>query len=92
MAAALGLTSKWMVTRTPPPATALVGCEEPGPDRLGLRLKQLSWTTATVAAAAWFCTFGPLACVLSIAVAKHVLVAILVMGADDGRSGPVREN
>jgi len=65
----------------------MVCCDDPGPDRLRLRLKQLSWTTATVAAAAWFCTFGPLACVLSIAVAKHVLVAILIMSADAGRLG-----
>jgi hypothetical protein len=77
-----------MNTLTPPPVPARVGSGEPGPDRLRLRLKQMSWATATVAATAWLCTFGPIACILSIAVAKHVLVAILAMGIDLDANSP----
>lgn len=64
----------------PPASPVLVTCDEGEPDRLKLRLRQLSWTTVTVAATAWFCTFGVVATVLALCVAKHVLVAILVMG------------
>jgi hypothetical protein len=34
----------------------------------------------TVLIAGWFCTMGPIPAILSLMVAKHVLVAILVMG------------
>ena len=64
----------------PPPATPLLAIDDGGPDRLRLRLKQVTWTTVTVGTTAWFCTFGPIPGILAIAVAKHVLVAILVMG------------
>lgn len=63
-----------------PPTTSLIAVEDRGPDRIRLRLKQLSWTTLTVGATAWFCTMGPIQGILAIAVAKHILVAILVMG------------
>lgn len=64
----------------PPPPPTLAALGGRGPDRVRLRLMQFTWTTATVAATAWACTFGPLASILAICVAKHVLVAILVMG------------
>jgi hypothetical protein len=70
----------------PPPELPLVALDDQGPDRVRLRLKQLGWTVATVIATAWFCTFGPLVAILSIAVAKHILVAILVMGVGLDRS------
>lgn len=64
----------------PPEKPVFLMVEDEQPSRLPLRLKQLSWTTATVAVTAWICTFGPIPGILAIAVAKHVLVAILVMG------------
>jgi hypothetical protein len=64
----------------PPPAPPILAIDDGGPDRLRLRLKQLSWTMATVGTTAWFCTLGPIHAILAIAVAKHILVAILVMG------------
>jgi hypothetical protein len=68
----------------PPMPPTSVALEDGGPERLPLKL--LSWSVLTVAATAWLCTFGPIPAVLSIAVAKHVLVAILVMGVGiDGR-------
>jgi hypothetical protein len=37
-------------------------------------------TIATIIVTAWLCTLGPLPAVLSLVVAKHILVAFLVMG------------
>ena len=59
------------------PATAL---DEQPLGNLNFRLKQVAWTTATVFLTAWFCTMGPVPAILALVVAKHVLVAILLMG------------
>jgi hypothetical protein len=48
--------------------------------RLRFRLWQTLATTVTILATAWACTFGWIAAILAIMIAKHVLVAILVMG------------
>ena len=64
----------------PPPPTTDVALEDHGPERVRLRLQQITWTIATVAVTAWFCTFGAISAILALSVAKHVLVAILVMG------------
>lgn len=73
----------------PPENPVLVMVEDERPSRLPLRLKQLSWTTATVAATTWICTFGPIPGILALAVAKHILVAIFVMGIGlDKRNAP----
>ena len=71
----------------PPPPVSTVALDDRGPDRVRLRLQQLSWTIATVAVTGWFCTFGAFSAILAIAVAKHILVAIVVMGVglDDSR-------
>jgi hypothetical protein len=63
---------------TPPIRTALADGD--GLNRLRMRLKQLFLTAVTVFVTAWLCTFGPISAVLALSVAKHVLVAILVMG------------
>jgi hypothetical protein len=47
---------------------------------LYFRLWQLTLTALTVLITTWFCTLGPIPAILAIMVAKHVLVAILVMG------------
>ncbi len=59
------------------PATAL---DEKPFGKLNFRLKQIGWTAVTVFVTAWFCTMGPVPAVLALVVAKHVLVAILLMG------------
>lgn len=69
-----------MSFNAPPEAPVFVMVEDEQPNRLPLRLKQLSWITATVAATTWICTFGPIPGILALAVAKHILVAIFVMG------------
>jgi hypothetical protein len=48
--------------------------------RLRFRMWQVLATTLTILATAWACTFGWIAAILAIMIAKHVLVAILVMG------------
>ncbi|MFL5338914.1 MAG: hypothetical protein ACJ8F7_02005 [Gemmataceae bacterium] len=65
------------------PVTALE--ERPGGD-LNFRLKQVMWTAVTVFLTAWFCTMGPIPAILALVVAKHVLVAILLMGLDVNRA------
>ncbi len=50
--------------------------------RLQFRLWQVFITTLTVLATAWFISLGPVPAIIALAVAKHILVAILVMGLD----------
>jgi hypothetical protein len=50
--------------------------------RLQFRLWQVFMTMLTVLATVWFITLGPVPAIIALAVAKHVLVAILVMGLD----------
>jgi hypothetical protein len=48
--------------------------------RLRLRLFQVLATVVTVLATAWLCTLGAIPAILGLMVAKHILVAILLMG------------
>ena len=48
--------------------------------RVHLRLFQIMSSAITVFVTAWFCTFGAIPAILALMVAKHVLVAILIMG------------
>jgi len=43
-------------------------------------LTQVVATAITIVATVWLCTLGVVPAILSIMVAKHVLVAILMMG------------
>jgi hypothetical protein len=63
-----------------PPAVALE--DDDGLTRLRFRLWQLSLTAATILVTAWFCTFGWGPAILALLIAKHILVAILVIGLD----------
>jgi hypothetical protein len=45
-----------------------------------MRLTQVLASIVTVLVTAWLCTFGAIAAILALMVAKHILVAILVMG------------
>jgi hypothetical protein len=59
--------------------------------RFRMRLVQVSATTITISATAWVCTLGAIPAILGLMVAKHVLVAIIVMGlgVDAPRPGRV---
>jgi hypothetical protein len=48
--------------------------------RLHVRLWLVLLTALTTCITAWFCTLGPIPAIVAIMVAKHILVAILVMG------------
>jgi hypothetical protein len=50
--------------------------------RLNFRLFQVLMTTLTVFGTVWFMSLGPVSAIIALAVAKHILVAILVMGLD----------
>ncbi len=56
--------------------------------RLRFRLWQTSMAVLTILATGWFFSLSPIYGVLAIMVAKHILVAILVMGLGiDSRPG-----
>ena len=70
-----------MKTLVPPQPPLLVGLGDDGGNRrLRLRLHQITLSTITILATAWCVTLGTVPAVLSLSIAKHVLVAILVMG------------
>jgi hypothetical protein len=72
-----------MTMLAPPPAPPRVAqCDDGGLDRLRLRLVQVLTTLVTVVVTAWLCTLGAIPAILALMVAKHILVAVLVMGLD----------
>jgi hypothetical protein len=50
---------------------------------------QILWTLITVLITTWFCTLGWVPAILALMVAKHILVAILVVGLGVDKSEPV---
>ncbi len=62
-----------------PPLLVALGDDDQG-RRINLRLTQLALTAMTVLITAWCCTLGWIPAILALVIAKHVLVAILVMG------------
>ena len=48
--------------------------------RIKFRLWQIAMAAGTLVISAWFCTLGILATIITLLVAKHILVAILVAG------------
>jgi hypothetical protein len=43
-------------------------------------MTQVTATTITILATGWLCTFGAIPAIIAVCTAKHILVAILVMG------------
>lgn len=66
----------------PQPPTRIALAEHDGLARLNFRLWQVLVTTLTVLFTAWCITLGPIPAIVALVIAKHVLVAILVMGLD----------
>lgn len=81
-----------MAFRVPPPAPPRVAAtyDDDGTRRYRMRLTQVTATLVTLLLTAWVCTLGVIPAILAILVAKHVLVAILMMGlgVDAPRHGP----
>jgi hypothetical protein len=81
-----------MAQIAPPPPPPLIALrDDDGARRLRFRLWQILTTGFTVLVTAWFCTlgirswpstFGILTAISALMVAKHVLVAILIVGLD----------
>ncbi len=65
----------------PPPRTPRIALDDNDDlGRLRLRMTQILATIITILVTAWLCTFGAISAILALMVAKHILVAILVMG------------
>lgn len=75
-----------MAILAPPPPPPVALGDDDRLRRMRMRLWQLMLAALTVVVTGWFCTMGPIPAILSLMVAKHVLVAILVMGL--GVDGP----
>jgi hypothetical protein len=70
-----------MKQMAPPPVPPRVALDDDGGmRRLRFRLWQLLMTFLTVLITAWFCTLGAVPAIAALMIAKHVLVAILVLG------------
>jgi hypothetical protein len=70
-----------MALLAPPPRTPRIALDDNDDlKRLRLRMAQILATIVTVLVTAWLCTFGAIPAILALMVAKHILVAILVMG------------
>jgi hypothetical protein len=70
-----------MVGIAPPDAPPQVALDDDdGLNRLRLRLWQLWFTLLTVLLTAWVITLGPIPAIIAVVTAKHILVAIYVMG------------
>jgi hypothetical protein len=69
-----------MSVLAPPPAPPVI--TEGDDDRMRRfrrRMTQVSATTLTVLATGWLCTLGPIPGIVGCMVAKHILVAVLLM-------------
>ena len=64
----------------PQPPARVTLADDDGLNRIRTRFWQLWLTALTVLATAWFCTLGWVPAIIALVVAKHVLVAILMMG------------
>jgi hypothetical protein len=69
-----------MMELVPPPQAPRVGLTDRPGGKTHRNLRLIIYTAVTVFLTAWFCTMGPIPAILAIVVAKHVLVAILLLG------------
>ena len=75
-----------MHSLAPPPRPPRLGLEDRPPSHLRARMRLIVYAAVTVFVTAWFCTMGPVPAILALVVAKHVLVAILLMGVGMDRA------
>jgi hypothetical protein len=64
----------------PQPPVRIALDDSDGPNRVYFRLQQVLITLVTLLVTAWVCTFGWIPAIIALMIAKHVLVAVLVMG------------
>lgn len=75
----LGIAMSVLAPPPAPPPTVTVS-EGDGMNRFRVRMTQIAASAVTVFVTAWFCRFGAIAAIVSIMIAKHILVAILLWG------------
>jgi hypothetical protein len=68
-----------------PPHVAVDMADDDRTRRFRLRMTQILATSVTVVATGWVCTLGVLPAIIALMIAKHVLVAVLMMGLDAER-------
>jgi hypothetical protein len=65
----------------PPPAPPRIATDDDDrTKKLQMRLAQMMATMVTLLFTAWICSFGAIPAIIALCTAKHVLVAILLMG------------
>lgn len=69
-----------MPTIAPPAPPLRVALADDDRKRFGFRHSILLWTVVTIFVTGWLVSLGPVTAILGLAVAKHILVALLVMG------------
>jgi hypothetical protein len=68
-----------------PPTVAVDMADDDRTRRFRMRMTQVLTTSATVVATGWVCTLGAVPAIIALMIAKHVLVAVLMMGLDAQR-------
>jgi hypothetical protein len=80
-----------MAVLAPPPKPPLVATQDnDGVNRFRMRTTQIVGTVITVLLTAWACTLGIIPAIIALMIAKHVLVAILLMGLGVDKPRAVR--
>jgi hypothetical protein len=71
-----------MSALAPPPSTARLNLGDDGRmRRYRMGMTKIAATLITLLITAWLCTFGAIPAILALMVAKHILVAILMLGS-----------
>jgi len=80
-----------MPTIAPPEPPLRVALADDDRQRFTFRHSLLLWTLMTIVVTGWLVSLGPVTAILGLAVAKHILVAILVMalGVDQPKQAEV---
>jgi hypothetical protein len=80
-----------MALLAPPPRPPQIALsDDDGLRKFRLRMTQALATIFTILVTGWLCTLGVVPAIIALSVAKHVLVAIFLMGI--GVDAPAKEN
>jgi hypothetical protein len=74
----------------PPLPPRVITSDDDGPRDFRLRMTQVTTTLITLLLTAWVCSFGAIPAIIALSVAKHVLVAVLMMGTGIDAPQPPR--